>query len=211
MNTVWFYKMIGKAYDLLDVTYFRNANRSPRVAVLNLIPKEKELKVLELCTGTATNCIKIAKARPDAIIIGVDRSKEMLSIANRKIKKERVSNIRLKRREASNTNLPDKSFDVIILSLVLHECTNKEAKVIMKEASRLLKDTGKILVTEWEESKEPSKRAMFYPIKKLEPKEYYEFSKQDMKKYMKEMGFELRYTKHCDYTKIMVLKKLKKE
>ncbi|MDO5293558.1 MAG: class I SAM-dependent methyltransferase [bacterium] len=211
MNTVWFYKIIGKAYDLLDVTYFRNVNRSPRMAVLDLIPKEKELKVLDLCTGTGVSCIEIAKARPDTMVVGVDRSKEMLRIVNHKIKKDRVTNIRLKRKDASHTSLPEKSFDVILLSLVLHECSEKEAKAIMQEASRLLKDSGKLLVTEWEECKEPVRRVLFYLIKKLEPKQYKEFANQDMKKYMKRMGFELRYTRHCDYTKVMVLKKLKSE
>lgn len=56
-----FYKIISKSYDLLDLIYFRNFKKSPRKAVLDRIYENE--KVLDLCTGTATNAIIIAKKK----------------------------------------------------------------------------------------------------------------------------------------------------
>ena len=61
MSSIAFYQVISKVYDLLDVTYFRNKERSPRKAVLERIGDGD--RVLDLCTGTATNAINIAKAK----------------------------------------------------------------------------------------------------------------------------------------------------
>lgn len=73
MNNL-FYKMIAGAYDLLDVVYFRNFESSPRKAVIDTVSKND--KILDLCTGTATNAMGISKAIPSANIIGVDLSKK---------------------------------------------------------------------------------------------------------------------------------------
>ena len=61
MNTKLIYKAIAGVYDLLDVIYFRNKVNSPRKAVLKRI-NESDV-VLDLCTGTATNALSIAKSR----------------------------------------------------------------------------------------------------------------------------------------------------
>ena len=62
MNSKVFYKIMAKFYDLLDVVYFRNYDRSPRKVVNDRI-KEND-KILDLCTGTATNAINIASHFP---------------------------------------------------------------------------------------------------------------------------------------------------
>ena len=80
-----FYKIISKGYDLLDVIYFRNFKKSPRKAVLDRIYENE--KILDLCTGTATNAITIAKKKTNAKIVGIDLSKNMLKVAQNKIRK----------------------------------------------------------------------------------------------------------------------------
>lgn len=77
------YSKIAKIYDVLDYTYFRNKARSPRTAVMKFI-KESDQTVLDICTGTGTNALEIARNRGMSRVYGVDLSKNMLHIANKK-------------------------------------------------------------------------------------------------------------------------------
>ena len=91
MKTNIFYKFIASIYDLLDVIYFRNYDRSPRKAVIEAISEND--KILDLCTGTATNAMDISKAIPASEIVGVDLSENMLKVAREKLKKSNIKNI----------------------------------------------------------------------------------------------------------------------
>lgn len=62
MDSKLFYKAMSGFYDLIDIVYFRDYENSPRKVVLESIGNEE--RVLDLCTGTATNALKIAKSKP---------------------------------------------------------------------------------------------------------------------------------------------------
>ena len=206
MNSKLFYKVMSGFYDLLDVIYFRKYETSPRKVVFDTIGKKDN--VLDLCTGTATNAIAIAKKNPNAKIVGVDLSKDMLVVAREKVNKESLANVRLYRMDATQMNFKDESFDKVLLSLVLHETDEELAKKIIKEAMRVMKPDGELVVTEWERSDNFIKKILFIPIEILEPKPYKTFVTKDHKKYFKEFGLEQVECKHCDYSKVMRLKKM---
>lgn len=69
----------------------------------------------------------------------------------------------LKRADATNTGIADKSVDYIILGLVLHESSPKLIKGILQEAYRGLKDNGNLIVLEWEQQKRFHKIVKFSP------------------------------------------------
>lgn len=100
MNSVLFYKTMSKFYDLLDVIYFRKYDTSPRKVVNDAIKDYDE--ILDLCTGTGTNAVNIAKKNASVKIAAVDISKNMLIVAKSKIKKERLLNIRLFQMDAAD-------------------------------------------------------------------------------------------------------------
>ena len=206
MNSKLFYKVMSGFYDLLDVIYFRKYETSPRKVVFDTIGKKDN--VLDMCTGTATNAIAIAKKNPNAKIVGVDLSKDMLVVAREKVNKENLANVRLYRMDATQMNFKDESFDKVLLSLVLHETDEELAKKIIKEAMRVMKPDGELVVTEWERSDNFIKKMLFIPIEILEPKPYKTFVTKDHKKYFKEFGLEQVECKHCDYSKVMRLKKM---
>ena len=206
MNSKLFYKVMSGFYDLLDVIYFRKYETSPRKVVFDTIGKKDN--VLDLCTGTATNAIAIAKKNPNAKIVGVDLSKDMLVVAREKVNKENLANVRLYRMDATQMNFKDESFDKVLLSLVLHEPDEELAKKIIKETMRVMKPDGELVVTEWERSDNFIKKMLFIPIEILEPKPYKTFVTKDHKKYFKEFGLEQVECKHCDYSKVMRLKKI---
>ena len=204
MNSKMFYKALAGIYDLLDVIYFRVEANSPRKSVLEKIKKRE--KVLDLCTGTATNALSIAKRRPDTKVVGIDLSKDMLRVAKDKLRQSGLKNVRLYQMDATDMKFKTGCFDKILISLVLHEMEEELAAKIVKEAKRVLKDDGEIIITEWEPSNQLSKRVLFMPIHLLEPKPYKRFI-MDLYSYFRQFGLEIVSYEHCDYSKVVVLKK----
>lgn len=205
MDSKLFYKAMSEFYDLIDIVYFRDYDNSPRKVVFESIDNEE--KVLDLCTGTATNALKIAKSKPLSEVIGIDLSKDMLKIAQGKVKKSKVQNIKLYHMDATNMRFQDKFFDKILLSLVLHEVEENLAEKILTEAKRVLKDDGEIIVTEWEKSRKFSRRALFLPIDILEPKPFKSFIEKDLYRYFERYGLKVVSEVHCDYSRVLKLKR----
>lgn len=205
MKTNIFYKLIASVYDLLDVIYFRNYHRSPRKAVVEAILAKD--KILDLCTGTATNAIGISKSIPSTEIVGVDLSKNMLNVAKEKVEKANIKNINLYEMDATRLSFKSESFDKILLSLILHEMDEELRSKILAEAKRVLKKDGRIIITEWERSNKLSQRLLFMPIHLLEPKPYRKFLKEDLYSYFAQQGLKIEEYMHCDYTKVIILKK----
>lgn len=205
MNSVLFYKAMSGFYDLLDVIYFRKYDTSPR-KVVNEAIKDYD-KILDLCTGTGTNAVNIAKRNGSVKIVGVDLSKDMLIIAKSKVKKEKLLNIKLCQMDATNMKFKDECFDKIIISLVLHETDESLAASMIKEAIRVLKPDGEIIITEWERSKKLPQKIIFFPIEVLEPKSYKSFVVKNLYSYFEELGLTVVEEVHCDYSKVLKLKK----
>lgn len=205
MKQSLFYKMISKVYDLLDVIYFSNYEKSPRKVVFESIDEQD--KILDLCTGTATSAINIAKAKTNIKIVGVDLSKDMLKVAKDKVKRAGIRNIKLYQMDATQLKFKSNSFDKVLLSLILHELDEELANKIIMEAKRVLKDNGEIIITEWEPSEQLSKKILFAPLHYLEPKSYRKFIKKDLYSYFERHGLKIQQYEHCDYTKVLVLKK----
>lgn len=205
MNLELVYKLISKVYDLLDVIYFRDYEKSPRKVVLESIAEQD--RILDLCTGTATSSINIAKAKTSVEIIGIDLSNDMLKVAKNKVKRAGISNLKLYQMDATQLNFKSHSFDKVLISLILHELNEELAAKIIREAKRVLKDNGEIIITEWEPSQQLSKKILFAPLHYLEPKSYRKFIKKDLYSYFEGYGLKIQQYEHCDYTKVVVLKK----
>ncbi len=196
------YKVVSKFYGLLDVLFFNNPNTSPRTAMLKRIPDDKT-KILEICVGTAENSILIAENRPNAEIIGIDLSKDMLALAEQKINARGIKNIKTLVMDATNTIFEDSSFDVVIISLVLHEIDEEIRHKIMNESKRVLRKKGKILIIEWDKPKKLIQRPLFSVIKLLEPKGFQDFLRLDIKKYAEKFSLMVINEEKCDYTQVI--------
>lgn len=142
-------------------------------------------------------------------MIGIDLSESMLKVAKSKVKDAGLENIKLYRMDATQLKFKDHCFDKILISLVLHELDEELAGKVIMEAKRVLKDEGEIIITEWETSQQFWKRVLFMPIHCLEPKSYRKFIKKDLYSYFKKYGLNIQKIVHCDYTKVITLKKCK--
>lgn len=200
------YKMISKFYDLLDVIYFRHDETNPRRALSDFVP-DRELNVLDLCIGTGTNSIVFAENKIDAHVTGVDLSKEMLALAKAKIEQKGITNIKTFVMDATDLDFEDNSFDIVIMSLILHEVNDITRDRIMTEAERVLKSTGKLLIIEWDQPQRPMQRLLFSIIKSLEPKGFKEFLKLNIHEYVAKFSLQVTQERKCDYTRVFEIVK----
>lgn len=203
------YTFLSLEYDLLDVIWFKEKGINPRTVIQNIIPNEN-CRILDMCCGTLSNGLSIAKNKPNCKIYGIDRSKDMLREAKRKIRKSKLTNVRVKAADATDSGLKEKSFDYIVIGLVLHECTPELRAGILKEARHLLKDDGKLIILEW--AKETSilrklKYAPLYALEILNCKYFKEFYNCNKKDYFLQNGFMLKREISCNYSSVMVLNK----
>jgi demethylmenaquinone methyltransferase/2-methoxy-6-polyprenyl-1,4-benzoquinol methylase len=200
------YKLLSDVYDLLDVLYFNRGDKSPRTAMLEAIP-DTAVHVLDLCAGTCANSVLVAQNRKNATITALDLSNDMLKIAEKKFNQKGLLNIKMLVADACGTGLPENSFDIILLSLVLHEVSEDLRTSILNEAKRLLSHNGQLIVIEWAQPTSVIQKIMFAPIKWLEPKGFKDFLRKDLYVYFTEMSFNVIGVYSCDYTKVIRLAK----
>lgn len=204
------YRFMSIGYDLLDKIWFSDKGKDPRDVIEGLIP-DKKCKVLDMCCGTFSNGLPIAGKNPKNRVFGLDRSKSMLREARRKLQKGKLENVRLLCRDATKTGLKDASFDYVILGLVLHECNADLWKGILKEAHRLLKADGRLIVLEWDKQDRISRKIKFAPLYAMEVfvnHGYFQaFYHSNKKEFFGNYGFEMLEKHECNYSSVMVMKK----
>ena len=126
------YWFLSFFYDLLEIFFSFNPKTNPRHGLARLIPND-ELQVLDVCFGTGNSTLLVAKNNHRNMITGVDLSADMLKVANRKIRKQGLSNVETVWMDAAKMDLEDESFDVATSSFGLHEMEYPVMESIMKE------------------------------------------------------------------------------
>ncbi|MEI7596067.1 MAG: class I SAM-dependent methyltransferase, partial [Bacteroidota bacterium] len=135
-----FWEKFAKYYDAfikktVDKTYqtvIKNIN-------LELHPNKKVLEI-----GTGTGIIAFSICNNVSTIIATDISPEMIKIATLKQKELDVNNIDFQIQDSYNLPFPDKLFDIVIASNLLHLLY--EPNKPLNEAKRVLKDDGILIV-----------------------------------------------------------------
>jgi len=148
---------ISETYDLLNLLLsFRMDYVWRKKSIQNI--KNNPQKILDIATGTADFAIMAAKYT-DAEVVGVDISKKMLSIGNKKIKKRKLSNrILLKLADAEQLPFQNNSFQAITAGFGVRNFQSMETG--LAEMYRVLDKDGIVIILE------PSKPSKF-PIKQL--------------------------------------------
>lgn len=204
------YSFMSVCYDLLDKIWFSDKGRNPRDVIEKLIPN-RACTVLDMCCGTFSNGLPIAKKNPNNRVIGLDRSEAMLKEARRKARNADLANVKLLCQDATHTGLESESFDYIIIGLVLHECNEMLWNRILSEAHRLLKKDGKLIILEWDKQRAISRKIKFAPIYVLEvlgnPKYFTQMYYSDKSRFFESYRFQMLEQYECNYTVVMSLRK----
>jgi demethylmenaquinone methyltransferase/2-methoxy-6-polyprenyl-1,4-benzoquinol methylase len=175
----------------VEIFFYFNPETSPRHRLARLIPNE-DLRILDVCFGTGNNTLMVAKNNDKNTITGLDLSADMLRVANRKIRKQGVSNIETIRMDAADMDLDDESFDVVTSAFGLHEMEYPVMESIIKEMNRVLKKGGKLFLVDYQIQKTATKRFFFRVYLLLtSPPHVKDFLEYDWEAIMKECGFRI--------------------
>ncbi|MBU86561.1 MAG: bifunctional demethylmenaquinone methyltransferase/2-methoxy-6-polyprenyl-1,4-benzoquinol methylase UbiE [Flavobacteriaceae bacterium] len=140
------FNSISGEYDFLNKIMTFGIDEVWRTKIYKIAKESNPKIILDLATGTADIAIELANIQ-NAKIIGVDISKKMLDVGSKKIlKKNLKSKIHLQLGDAENIDYPDKYFDVVTIGFGVRNFEN--LKVGLKEAFRVLKKNGKIIILE---------------------------------------------------------------
>jgi phosphatidylethanolamine/phosphatidyl-N-methylethanolamine N-methyltransferase len=131
-----FWDMFATYYDPFIDKVFRKTYKT----ILENINSDlnSNCKVLEI--GTGTGIIPFSIYSKVSSIIATDISARMIQIANQKLINSKIRNIDFQIQDSYNLTFPDKSFDVVIASNLLHLLFEPEKPI--KEIMRVMKDNG---------------------------------------------------------------------
>jgi ubiquinone/menaquinone biosynthesis C-methylase UbiE len=131
-----FWDKFANNYD----AFIKNTVEKTYRAVLENMDSElnSHQKVLEI--GTGTGVIPFSIYPKVSSIIATDISPEMIRIAKQKQLNLNIENIDFQMQDSYNLTYPDKSFDIVIASNLLHLLYEPEKPI--NEVKRVMKDTG---------------------------------------------------------------------
>lgn len=108
--------------------------------------------ILDVGTGTGNLAITIKRRCPKAEVTAVDPDENILKIAQRKIRKEKID-IKIVRAFAQKIPFDTGLFDFVVSSFVIHHIPKAFKKRSFLEMKRVLKQDGKILIIDFGEPK----------------------------------------------------------
>ncbi|HWQ77261.1 MAG TPA: class I SAM-dependent methyltransferase [Anaerovoracaceae bacterium] len=171
-----FWNRYAKIYDI-EIDRF---NRSAYSEMYRLISGAltKEMKVLEIATGTGLIAIHIAEAAQS--VAATDFSPKMIEAAT---KKRTPDNVHFSVEDATTLSFLDQTFDAVIISNALHIMPDPE--LVLKNIRRVLKPNGLLIAptfshghlrdSTWKLNAFLLKMIGFETYSKWKPEEYVDF------------------------------------
>ncbi len=136
---------IARRYDLLNDLQSFGLHRNWKHRVVNLANVQHHDKALDLCCGTGD--ISFALAAKGAETVGLDFSREMLAVAQKRGNPERGTNPTFIQGDAQKLPFPDASFDIVTMGYGLRNLASWEQG--LEEMSRVAKPGGRIVVLDF--------------------------------------------------------------
>ncbi len=142
------FNRIAHRYDLLNRLLSGRRDIYWRKKLVSALPNKKQLKLLDVATGTGDVMLATAKRYPALTAVGIDPASSMLSQGVEKIKRAGLSD-RLTMIEGSAVALPfnDNSFDAITISFGIRNID--DVPKALSEMTRVVRPGGKVLVLEF--------------------------------------------------------------
>ena len=157
--------------------------RKKNVEQINPVGKS----VLDVATGTGSLAIELGKHAEK--VVGIDLSDKMLAVARNKSKSDNITFLQM---DASQMKFEDDSFDIVTISLGLHDMPLEIRDAVLIESKRVLKPDGKLFILEHDLPKNKffaSISATF--IDTFESRYFLPFVKSDFQAYLQSFGFKI--------------------
>lgn len=137
------YRFLSKIYDV----FVGPALRRIRNNCLDVIPRSTGTPLLDIACGTGLLLNDIACRYPHHRLYGIDRSRSMLEKAVRKRSNAPILWIR---GNGGETPFPSETFTIVTVVFALHEMEPSERIRILREAARILAETGWLLAVDYD-------------------------------------------------------------
>lgn len=145
--------------------------------------------VLDVATGTGSLAIALSpKAKK---VVGIDLSDKMLAVAR---KKTHTGDLTFLQMDASRMDFPDGTFDIVTISLGLHDMPLEVRTLVMQEAKRVLRKDGKLYILEYDlPPHRLSARIASRLINLFESRYFLAFVGSDLEQYICSFGFRVEH------------------
>ena len=143
-----FDRIVGR-YDLLNRVLSLRLDVAWRREVARMLPDGKDLRVLDLATGTGDLLLAILEENPHAgRVMGLDMAEKMLSRGREKIGSRPVGQtVSLVRADAASIAAADGVFDAVTMAFGIRNIENVTGA--LREARRVLRPGGRLLILEF--------------------------------------------------------------
>jgi demethylmenaquinone methyltransferase/2-methoxy-6-polyprenyl-1,4-benzoquinol methylase len=150
---------IAPKYDFLNRFLSLGIDKYWRKIAIQQLVAAKPTQVLDIATGTADLAIECLKQVPDASIVGLDLSAQMLAMGDEKLKKLGLTEkIKLIQGDSENLPFEHNKFNAISVAYGVRNFENLERG--LQEMYRVLAPSGKLVVLEFS-------RPRIFPLKQL--------------------------------------------
>lgn len=139
---------IASKYDFLNHFLSLGIDITWRKKAIDKLKADNPKKILDVATGTADVAIEMTKRLNPESIVGLDLSKEMLAVGQKKIEKRKIDDIiELVHGDSENLPFEDNTFDAITVAFGVRNFENLEKG--LKEMNRVLKPDGQVVILEF--------------------------------------------------------------
>jgi demethylmenaquinone methyltransferase / 2-methoxy-6-polyprenyl-1,4-benzoquinol methylase len=159
---------IAFRYDLMNHMLSFGIDMLWRKKLVKLLQSHHPEMILDVATGTADVAIKLSALHPEKII-GIDISREMLTIGKQKIKDKKLNNlISLQQADCEKLPFQDNNFDAVTVAFGVRNFEHLEKG--LEEIFRVLKKDGKVAVLEFSKpSRFPFKQLFYFYFTRVCP------------------------------------------
>lgn len=160
---------IAFRYDLLNRVLSFGIDKSWRKKALKKLKSLKPTSILDVATGTGDVAILEASTFPDAKITGLDLSRKMLDLAEKKVIQKNLNHrIHLIKGDSEALPFDEGIFDAVTVAFGVRNFENLEAG--LKEMNRVLRPGGKTVILEFSmPEKFPVKQFYYFYFKNILP------------------------------------------
>jgi ubiquinone/menaquinone biosynthesis C-methylase UbiE len=158
-------------YDLLITLLTLGRERRFRQQLLELARLEAGESVLDIGCGTGTLAIAAKRVvEGSGVVHGVDASPEMIERARRKAKRSRME-VAFELAHAQSLPFPDARFEVVLSTVMLHHLPKAARAQAVREARRVLKVGGRLLVVDFVRRSGKGLLAHFHRHGRVDPRD----------------------------------------
>jgi len=135
---------LASLYDFI-LYPFLNKTRKQTAKIINQLNPES---LIDICCGTGNQLKHLSHTKIK--LTGIDNSSSMLGAAK---------HYNCFKQDARKIEFPDKTFDMALIQLALHEKSIEDQQRIIHEAYRILKDSGHLVVLDYQIDSKTSRSA----------------------------------------------------